>query len=101
MSSEARRLVDEVPVFAGLTPEARAFVVDRLEPMTLIGGDVLMHQGDPADALVHRRDGTAPRDRDTRRRESRRPRRARPGRGRGRDGAHLERAPVGHRHGDP
>ena len=51
MSSEARRLVEEAPVFACLTPEARAFIVERLEPMTLAGGDVLIHQGDAADAL--------------------------------------------------
>ena len=35
-------------MFACLTPEARAFVVERLEPMTLAGGDVLIHQGDAA-----------------------------------------------------
>jgi NTE family protein len=51
MSFEARRLVEEAPVFACLTPEARAFIVERLEPMTLAGGDVLIHQDDAADAL--------------------------------------------------
>jgi predicted acylesterase/phospholipase RssA len=46
-----RRLVDETDVFACLGAEARAFIAERLEPMTVAGGDELIVQGDDADAL--------------------------------------------------
>ncbi len=50
-SAELRRLVAELPLFEGLTPEALAAVVAKLDWFALPGGAVLFRQDDPPDAL--------------------------------------------------
>jgi len=51
VGSEEVSLVDETEVFTCLDASARAFIAARLEPLTVAGGDVLIRQGDDADAL--------------------------------------------------
>lgn len=43
--------LDDLELFAPLPPSERALLAARLEPVTLRRGEVLVRQGDPADAL--------------------------------------------------
>jgi predicted acylesterase/phospholipase RssA/CRP-like cAMP-binding protein len=51
MDDDITALVDEAAVFGSLDEGARALIATQLTPRSVAGGEVLIREGDPADAL--------------------------------------------------
>ena len=51
MSPEARALLEKLPILSFLSPESRKLVLDRFVPETFSFGNVIVREGDTAEAL--------------------------------------------------
>ena len=51
LDTSARRMLEDLPLLRFLTPDARALCVNAFVPASYSFGNVIVREGDPADAL--------------------------------------------------